>query len=195
MCIEPVMNDVDGDNHPEIFGTSSASGNYDRTMPYSDSSSWLMVFDDKLRFEFPPVEFPGFANALNTFPYKNEKFRGYVLYHMVNGADTTVPRSRLMIYSNMGKLVRSRLLDSHQYPNYDQVFIIKSLPSDRIYLLADRFLELNDKLEVIRSVALPFAKPVSPYQIDINGDGTDEFLLYSESEKRLFYIARIKNTY
>ena len=58
------MEDIDGDNRPEIFGTMSASGNYSRNVPYSDSSTWLMVFNDKLSFEFPPVEFPGFANGL-----------------------------------------------------------------------------------------------------------------------------------
>ena len=52
------MADTDGDNRPEIFGTMSASGNYSRNVPYSDSSTWLMVFNDNLSFEFPPVSFP-----------------------------------------------------------------------------------------------------------------------------------------
>ena len=53
ICLNPKMADADGDNRPEIFGTMSASGNYGRNVPYSDSSTWLMVFNEKLDLNFP----------------------------------------------------------------------------------------------------------------------------------------------
>jgi two-component sensor histidine kinase len=185
ICLNPRMADTDGDHRPEIFGTISASGNYSRKIQYSDSSTWLMVFDYRLSFKFPPVEFPGFANALFTFPFKNEKFRGYVLFHLATGADTSVLKSRIMIYSGEGKLIRYRLLDKFANPNKNKVFVINSSPSDRIYLLADRFFELNDRLEIIRTEELPFHTPLEAFQVDVDGDGKVEFLIYSDDEKKV----------
>jgi two-component sensor histidine kinase len=185
ICLDPKMSDTDGDHHPEIFGTMSASGNYRRNVPYSDSSTWLMVFDDMLSFEFPPVEFPGFANALYTFPYEKDKFRGYVLCHLATGVDSTVLKSRIMIFSKEGRLIRYRLLDKFADPSKNRVFVSRSSSADRIYLLNEKFYELNDRLEIIRSAALPFKKHISSFQADVNGDGKEEFLLYSEDEKKV----------
>jgi len=185
ICLDPRMADTDGDHRPEIFGTMSASGNYSRNVPYSDSSTWLMVFDERLSFEFPPVEFPGFANGLFTFPYQNGKFKGYVLSHQANGADTSLLKSRILIYSKEGKLIRYRLANDFSNTVNIRVFVIRTSPSDRIYLLGDMFSELDDRLDVIRSIDLPFTTPISSFQADVNGDGEDEFLLYSAEEKRL----------
>jgi two-component sensor histidine kinase len=185
ICLEPKMADTDGDNRPEIFGTMSASGNYSRNVPYSDSSTWLMVFDDKLNFEFPPVEFPGFANGLYTLPYENDRFKGYVLTHMANGADTTVLKSRIMIFSGDGKLIRNRLYSNFSKTFKYPVFVIRSSPSDRIYLFGNKLFELNASLEVINAASLPFETKFFPFQADVNGDRKDEFLFYSPDEKKV----------
>jgi two-component sensor histidine kinase len=185
ICLDPKMYDIDGDNRPEIFGMQSASGNYNRNFPYSDSSTWLMVFDDRLSFEFPPVEFPGFANALYTYPYMNGKFRGYVLFFLSNGANSKLHNSDIMIYSREGKLVRYRLFDRSRLIHNDMMFVIRSTPCDKIYLVSDEFVELNDRLDVIRSTKLPFQTRIITYQADVDGDGIDEFLLYSDREKKM----------
>ncbi len=185
ICLDPQMADADGDNRPEIFGTMSASGNYSRNTPYSDSSTWLMVFNDKLSFEFSPVEFPGFANGLYTLPYKNDRFKGYIVSHLANGADISVLKSRIMLFSKEGKLIRYRLYSNFVKTIQSPVFVIRSSPSDRIYLFGDKLFELNASLDVIRSVDLPFDTPVSPFQADVDGDSKDEFLLYSPHEKKV----------
>jgi two-component sensor histidine kinase len=185
ICLNPHMADTDGDKRPEIFGTLSASGNYGTNVPYSDSSTWLMVFDDRLNFEFPPVQFLGFANSLITLPYEKDRFRGYVLSHMANGTDTSVLKSGIMIYSEDGKLVKYRQYKEFANPYVISVFVIKASQADRICLLSDKFYELNERLEVIRAVDLPFHSSISSFQADMNADGKDEFLLYSENEKRI----------
>ena len=48
----PNMVDTDGDGRPEIFGLMGAWGNYKTVVPYSDRSTWLMVFDDNLNLNF-----------------------------------------------------------------------------------------------------------------------------------------------
>ena len=185
ICLNPKMADMDGDLRPEIFGTMSASGNYRANIPFSDSSTWFMVFNDQLNFEFPPVEFPGFGNGLEINAYNNGATKGYVLVHWAGGADTTVIKSRIMIYSAEGKLIRYRLLSDIGYSRYVTSFVFNHNQSDRIYLVGDKIMELNDQLEVVQKIKLSFHSIIAPFQVDINNDGGDELLIYSEDEEKL----------
>jgi two-component sensor histidine kinase len=183
--LNPKMEDVDNDRRPEIYGVMSASGNYRRNVPYSDSSTWFMVFDDRLIFKFPPIEFRGFANALLTIPYKNGKFRGYILSHLANGTDTTVLKGGVMLYSREGQLIKYRRYKEFVNSASPEIYVIKSEPADRIYVLGEKFFELNDSLQVIKTIDLPISPPINSYQADVDGDGKEEFLLFSEKEKEL----------
>lgn len=185
ICLNPKMKDIDGDKRPEIFGTSSASGNFGKSVPYSDSSTWFMVFNDMLKFEFPPVEFPGYLNNLEVNGYRNGSFRGYVLSHMHQGVDTTVLRPQIIMASSGGKQVSSHLYSDLGLSGFIWSYVIESDKPDKIYLLNDKFLELNGKLELIRTVDLPFRSKIVPFQMDLNGDGKDEFILYSAAEEKL----------
>jgi hypothetical protein len=182
----PEMKDVDGDQKPEIFGIMSASGNYPANVPFSDSSTWFMIYNDRLKFEFKPVEFPGFVNALETSAYSNKYFNGYVLSHYVGGTGTTVLNSQIMIYSHDGKLITYRLNSDIGISGRPRLFIINHNNTDRIYIISNNSIfELNGKLELVRTVNLPFTKQLEYNQTDINGDGQEEFLVYSEDDERL----------
>ena len=185
ICLDPKMADLDGDFSPEIFGTMTASGNYRADVPFSDSSTWFMVFNDKLNFKFPPVEFPGFGNGLEINAFNNGTARGYVLVHWAGGADTTVLKSRIMIYSPDGELIRYRLLSDFGFSRSVASFVFNHNQSDRICLVGNKIIELNDQLEVVRKIDLPFHSIITPYQVDINADGEDELLIYSEDEEKL----------
>lgn len=185
ICMDPKMSDVDGDKRPEIFGDMSACGNFGTKVPFSDSSTWFMVFNDSLKFEFPPEEFRGYVNGLETniYDYGNDKV--FVLVHWAGGTDTTVLDSRILIYSPQGKLIRYRLFTD--FGNFRQIrlFVNNHYQSNKIYILDDKFLELNDRLELVRTVDLPFDSQISAYQVDLDADGEDEFLLYSDNEEKL----------
>ena len=188
ICLFPKMVDTDNDKRPEIFGTMSASGNYRSNVAYSDSSTWFMVFDDQLKFEFPPVEFPGFANALYINDYCNASFKGYALLHWTGGTDTAALKSQIMICSTDGKLITSRLLRDFSSTDLAWLFVLHNSKSDRICILGDKIFETNDKLEVIKTVELPVHSRLFPCKVDINNDGEDELLIYSEEyEKLLVY--------
>jgi two-component sensor histidine kinase len=185
ICMNPKMIDINGDKRPEIFGTMSACGNFGRSVPYSDSSTWFMVFNDRLQFEFPPVEFPGYVNGLEINGFKNDSFKGYVLSHIPQGVDTSVLKPQIIISSSNGKFITHRLYSDFGLSGYIRSFVVESDKTDKIYLLSDKFLELNGKLELIRTVDLPFHSQILTFQMDLNGEGTDEFLLYSEAEEKL----------
>ena len=185
ICLDPKMADVDGDNRPEIFGDMSACGNFGRKVPFSDSSTWFMVFNDSLKFEFPPQEFRGYVNGLQTNYYDNGTEKDYVLAHWVGGTDTTVLDSRILIYSPRGKLLKYRLFSDIGDFQHIRFFVDNHIKSNKIYILENKFFELNDSLELVRTVDIPFKSEIYAYQADLNADGEDEFLLYSEDEEKL----------
>ncbi len=185
ICQFPRMVDADGDGRPEIFGYMGASGNSKTWFPFNDWSTWLMVFNDSLRFKFPPVEFPGLSNHLEINSYAKGGFNGYLVSHKTGSADTTVIKPRIMVYSSEGRKIRERLFSDLGLNNHDRLMVFKSRNTDRIYLLGKELYELNDQLEVINKVKSPISSYFSNYNIDINFDGEDELLLYSASEEKL----------
>jgi two-component sensor histidine kinase len=90
-----------------------------------------------------------------------------------------------MVYSMEGKLIRQRLYNDFSFSQRPWLYVMKHNQSDKIYILENQFIELNDKLDVIRTIDLPFHLEILPYQVDINADGEDELLLYSEEEEKL----------
>lgn len=189
ICMEPKMYDIDGDMRPEFFGTMSACGNFGKKVPYSDSSTWFMVFNDSLKFEFPPVEFPGYVNSLEIKTYKNNTDKGFILEHWAAGTDSTVLSSRILIYSPQGKLIRFRLLEDIGVSSNLNLFITTHNQSDKIYIVENKILELNDRLEVIRTIDLPFHSKILTYQINLSNGLEDDFLIYSEEEEKLVHVS------
>jgi len=185
ICQKPSMVDIDGDSKPELFGVVGASGNYKIRPPYSDSSSWLMVFNEKLKFEFPPVEFYGLTNQLQTFGYKNGDFKGYILSHQTGTADTTVLKARIMLFSAAGKIIRDRLYSDYGFNSYTYLVVMNHFNTDRIYLFNKELLELNEELGIINKVKSPFRSDFTFSTADIDFDGNEEFLFYSENEEKL----------
>lgn len=183
--ISAKMADVDGDSKPEIFGHIAASGNYRTKAPYSDSSAWLMVFNEKLEFEFEPVEFRGFSNYIWVNAYKTDSGSYYLVNKIKGGADTSVTESRIMLFSPGGRLLKYRRNSDFDNSPDLKLFVIKHKLQDRIYLFNQRFIELNSDLREMRTVGLQYSSGTYPYVVDINNDGEDEFLLYYKDEGRL----------
>jgi len=186
ICQFPRMVDSDGDGRPEIFGLMGASGNSKTWFPFSDWSTWLMVFNDSLKLKFPPVEFPGLTNILEINSYTKDGFKGYIVSHNTGSADTNVIKPRIMFYSLDGKKIRERLFSDLGLNTYTRMVVLKNRNTDRIYLLGKEFLELNDQLGVINKAKSPFNSSFdNSYIEDINFDGEDELLVYSLSEEKL----------
>jgi two-component sensor histidine kinase len=186
ICQFPKMVDADGDGRPEIFGLMGASGNSKTWYPFTDWSTWLMVFNDSLKFKFPPVEFPGLTNHLDIYSYKNEDLRGYVVAHNTGSADTTVMKPRIMFYSLDGKKIRERLFSEFGINTFTRLVVMKNRDKDRIYLFGKEFLELNDQFEIIKRVKSPFNYQYdNSYIEDMDFDGENELIFYSSNDEKL----------
>lgn len=180
--LSPKIIDADNDHRPEIFGFISASGNYRADSPYSDSSSWLMVFNDQLEFEFPPVEIPGFANGLSIDACNG----GYLALHMAFGTDTTVLKPGLMLYSPEGNMIKYRRLSELGYTGRSvRPYVFHHAEFDRIILAGSMLTEIDASLQTVKSVKASLDSDYYSYKSDINNDGIDELLLYSEDEEKL----------
>ena len=182
---KPQFVDADGDNKPEIFGNMSASGNYKTKTPYTDQSTWLMIFDEKLNFEFQPVEFAGMTNWLEIQFYQTRKLNAYILSHTTGSADTSVLKPRIMFYSLDGVRIKEQVYEEIGIRAYPRMFILKQKNSDRIFVLGNDLLELDEDLEVLSREISPFQHYYFSYAEDIDMDGEKEFLLYSNQENRL----------
>jgi two-component sensor histidine kinase len=186
MCVQkPKMFDMDGDGKPEFFGLTVASGNFKTWSPFSDMSSWLMVYDDQLNFKFPPVEFPGFTNMLDVFPYTKGAFKGFIMSHFTGSADTNVLEPRVLLYSSDGKKIRDHLYSDYGLTKYANITILRNKGVDRIYLLSSLLIEITDKLEVLKSIKSSLNSQFQTYQVDFDFDGENEIVMYSSDEEKL----------
>jgi hypothetical protein len=185
MFYEPKFTDADGDAKPEIFGLVSASGNYKTKAPFTDQSSWLMILDENLEFEFPPVEFPGMTNMLDVAAYQNKKFRGYVVSHNTGSADTSVLKPRIMLFSLKGEKINELLYEDMGMGPNPVMKVLRSENGTRIFIMGRELIELDSELKVVNRVTSPFMQHYFTYVEDIDLDGVPEFLLYSGTEKKL----------
>jgi len=193
ICQYLKMVDVDNDGKPEIFGLMGASGNYKTKVPFSDWSTWLMIFDNQLKFKFPPVEFPGLTNLLDIFPYTSSHFNGYIMSHNTGSADTNVMKPRVMLYSADGKKIRERLFKDLGFNNYTRLLVLRNKNVDRIYLFGTELVELNENLETIKRIKNSLNSNLSYYMVDMDFDGEKEIVLYSLSEEKLvIYNSELK---
>ena len=181
----PIFFDSDMDGKPEIFGTSIASGNYHVTVPYTDWNSWLKVYNENLEFEFPPVPFPGITTNLATMPFSDRDFHGYLASYNTSSADTTLPEPRIMKYSLKGEKLNEKLYSDLGLEGFVTSFLIKTNSADRIFLFEKELLELNSAFEVINRTKSPFEPFYFSYSDDINDDGVEEFLFYSDKLKKI----------
>lgn len=176
---------ADASSKIDIFGSVSSSANYKTVAPFSDWSSWLMIFDENLKLKFPPVEFPGYPNLVTTHSYKAGKFSGYVVTYGTGSADSLVLKPELMIFSSKGVKMKERHYSDFGFKTHTSLYVVKNKPQDRIFVLNSSLIELDSNLNVINKTTSTFNTSYTSYFVDIDGDGKKEFILYSGIEERL----------
>ncbi len=190
----PKMVDANGDGRREIFGINGAGGNTKTWYPFCDWSGWLMIYDDSLKFKFPPVEFPGITSRLETEAYSKGEFKGYVVSYVTGAADTSLLEPRIMFYSLDGEKIRERQIFDMGLRGEIHLIVLKYKNVDKIYLFSSNLIiELNDRLEIKNRVTSPLNSWFNIYKADIDFDGEDElFLHYPDEEKMVMYNANLQ---
>jgi hypothetical protein len=190
----PEMNDIDSDGRPELYGRVNASGNHHFKTPYSDYSTWIMVFDDQFQFKFKPIEFPGFGNSLKV-QYLPESER--ILVNFSHGhASAESPKSQLLLYSPDGKRINSKLLSDYGLSSQTETITLQRDGRNVIALLSNPAIILDDNLAEIDKQPLSIDEPYVSYVRDLDDDGLPEvFLLSSAEKKALVYSSDLKVLY
>lgn len=174
------MTDIDDDGRPEIYGANAASGNHHFPTPYSDYSTWVMVYDDQLRFKFKPLGFEGFGNWNITAPIRSKSFKGIVVLLNANDA-TSKESSRILLLDPAGNVVKEKLLSELGVNRTGYVSVHPFRGENRIFVLANKSLVLNDDLQIIAELPWDTGgfKPAAIERIDVDFDGEEEFVVLS----------------
>lgn len=139
--------DINNDSSLEITSFTCGFGNMhpDNPIPYCDSSSYLMVFDDQLNFLFEPLELKAYKSYWECLPVKFDK-NIYLFSHVKNtGTDSSI-KSGFVLTNTKGKLIRkvinNRSLKMIPYKKtgiYHDVFFL-NLKDHSIYKISDTLL-------------------------------------------------------
>ncbi|MDZ7742442.1 MAG: hypothetical protein U5Q03_12000 [Bacteroidota bacterium] len=100
--------DLDKDGYFEITGNTSGPGNIKASdsIPYRDSSSYLMVLNHELEFEFEPIEFPVYKSSVVTQPL----IQGDSIYLLVLSRNSGIQamQNTLRLCNTKGELLRKK---------------------------------------------------------------------------------------
>lgn len=173
---EPKIVDLDGDQRYEIVCNTTGFGNIHPYMniPYPDSSSYLIVFDDKLNFKFVPVEFDFFRSTVKALPIQFGENKQILALFVNSGVQKK--RNELYIFNIDGELVARRILPENfenqpeliQFADlmFYETAILKT-ESGHLYIVNEDLSLTNMGVESdIRSI----------HRIDLNNDSKDEFI-------------------
>ncbi|MCK4921455.1 MAG: histidine kinase, partial [Bacteroidales bacterium] len=110
------IEDVDGDSSMEFFGHNASPGNFHNksALAFNDSSTYLMVFNENLEFEFPPVEFKSLFSRFNNFSFPTDTGN----YYLSSIFDNSSPRTIFPVYLSdlKGNLVDSTFIGPNTTP-------------------------------------------------------------------------------
>ncbi len=179
-----ILFDFFDDGTPEILNCfSHASDNYHHPFPFQDNASWLFLFDRKLQFVFPPRKFSPSYSWLVAQPWR---FAGNTYIPAVWNYRGPLDLSpTLYLLNTQGKILREKKLAPGKY------WWIISLPfksRDHVYLTDQQELlvELNDRLETIRTFDIKGPLGTFRGEMDLDGDLQPEYLFVNDGNIWIF---------
>lgn len=181
--------DINHDGFPEVFCNSKAPMNYPDpgSIPFSDHSAWLMVFDHNLRLLFEPVEHPGFTSNVYALPF-NDHGRGMIVSVFESNKAGSKPK-KTSLYDIKGNLLKSRIDSTYpETENYDLV----TLGSDRSQLFifnSNGYVrKLDTNLNPVNTIHIEHLKGTRPVFMNIDNDTLDELITYHPYGNRLLIL-------
>jgi two-component sensor histidine kinase len=90
-----------------------------------------------------------------------------------------------MIFSLKGEKIMENLYSEFGFNSSVFLHVIEGETDDRLFVFGNELLELNNDLEIISRKKIPFRSAYHSYMVDLDDDGSKEFLLYSVSEKQV----------
>lgn len=183
---------LDDDPYDEITLFTSATDNFMADpVPYSDSSSWMMVLDHDLTFLFPPVEFPGRTGNASVISLTNPKNGEPLLMCLVRYFKKE-PAVEVFTADLKGNPIKVRSIppeDPLSWMNVDPDMYSPEQGKTRFYVEMLGFFEIDLDLNIQQLSNAKFIR-MPPDFIDIDRDGKDEIiLLHPDQQKHQLYTS------
>ncbi|MEE4196708.1 MAG: histidine kinase [Bacteroidales bacterium] len=175
-----LLSDLNNDGIKDITGFTRAPSNItdQKTVLFSDASSWLMAFNNKLKFLFNPIEekieySTLYTGVLNT---DNEK---YILYWVTKDEQS---ENIIQVINSKGEKIDSLIVSNNIFP---QLKGIINTEDDYVYLYNDYggICVINKKLQVEKTILVSDEKKNinwAFYPIDIDKDSFTEYLILTQ---------------
>lgn len=187
--------DLNNDGSKELITGQYAPGNLNDSLidGVSDNFVRLLVYDQKLNLVFKPYLMEGKLSGLQVLPvmFNNQ----YYLAALFSNAGINENHATILLFDNKGRLqVKKKIQNSTNNKSY--CFIPLNEPGDFIHLLDNTSVltSYNFSLDVVKTKEYPFLKGTYFDQIDIDKDGTDEFIFCSYLDQYL-HITRYNLSY
>ena len=191
---QPIFEDINKDSLENIMGTIYAHGNYSETVPYKDSSAYIIVFDHDLSFRFTPIEMKGYPGSVTTIPYIKNDTTSLLCLHRTNNAQTGADYC-LYIYSINGELITKRHLLIDENHNYYDIFFVKTDLGNGYYLFNNlgELYFIDDALNVLKIGDELYYKGMitnSISYVDVDFDGINEVLVYNNQLEKILILSQ-----
>ncbi|MEP1034145.1 LytTR family transcriptional regulator DNA-binding domain-containing protein [Ekhidna sp.] len=106
LVLNPYFFDLDKDGTPEIITRSFAPENIHYDVPFTDSSSWLRVFDLNLNHFFEPTEYSHSSSKITVLPIETDS-SNYLAVSSRYGRNEEIDPSISLIDTN-GKIIKEK---------------------------------------------------------------------------------------
>jgi len=195
--------DINGDGLEEITAAIGSPENIHYEIPYSDSSSWLMVINPKtMDFLFPPKRFKlGIGSEIKPLLTELKGKRYVAVSTTSNSAKQVNTYNELILFDNQGTLQNKRQIRNDNFKNI--TFFNTKQKNDNFYLInndgsiykTDLNLDLTEVLKLDNNISSIYY--YNNYVVDIDGDGKQEYIFIGANNlaqyKLLIYNSELSN--
>ncbi len=174
-----LITDLNGDHRPEIYSSSQTLGNIPDSLeiPYNDYSSWLMGFNEKLEFLFPPLEYKAYPSYIKIQEIKTgSKNRIVALF---KNKSKTELSTMIALVNESGDIIRKKLIQDYVLldKGYPDLLVSEDSRKPLIMLISDdnQVVLLDTLLQTLTEIPnLPVSNLL--LKSDINRDGRNELI-------------------
>lgn len=191
---QTLIADLNQDEVPELYVSSSTPANIPDTMPIllHDYSSWLMGYNQDFKWLFPPIENPFYPSGVyHIASITGQDGSKYILWGIWN---TDQDGDILKIYNSKGEMIKSFLPIKNFHKQYlsttinfknKTYYLAGSDPMDFIFV--DQNLDLYRIPKLVDEII--FLKAVD----DINKDGDLEYVFQTNEFNYIIFDKELKN--
>ena len=188
-----IIDDIDGDGFPEIICGTFASGNYEKSpVPYSDTSSWVMIFDHNLQFKTKPVYIFNEKTTTDVRIIKSENSKYLLAFLNIKNKVKLSPK--YLIIDPSGNVIHSDSIGLDEFPTREygmnDIFQQKQNSTDFLMISFNgNLFKINNLFQFEKAGRIDnFFYPQFVATLDLTGDGKDEQIFQKGASDEFLFI-------